>query len=179
MQNDMSEKEIIRLEIAKAAISRSLSQNEADRWVSWVLSGDETADGLPMVPTLLSDKELIRLIMYSDEYGERSTARISFDNASQVVTGLKYAGELSLSQAAAIAMLFGVKKAVDVIRQAVASGVILGTSDEALGYVIDKRSFLCWARCQGPVIIGDHSVCRMFDEAFRDAGILISCDRSS
>ena len=174
----MNENVRVRLEIAKAAISARIRKSEAQDWLDWVLVGNTVTDLCSLNPTALSDQFLVDKIQEGmDDY--RCFPSISSKYAKDLVIGLKYAKVLSMEQAIGIAQLFGLKKPMDIIKEAFLersdedddSG-IAGTYSVEDGFSFNKKSFLRWVRRQGTVTMKAYAVCNMVDDAFKSVGLI-------
>ena len=159
----MNENVQVRLEIAKAAISARIKKADAQEWLDWVLVGNQ----------LLVDK----IQEGKDDYS--CYPSISSKYAKDLVIGLKYAKVLSMDQAIGIAQLFGIKKPMDIIKDALHEKAdedddagIAGTYSPHDGFSFNKKSFLRWVRRQGTVTIKAYPVCCMVDDALKEVGLI-------
>ena len=183
----MNENVQVRLEIAKAAISARFKKADAQEWLDWVLVGNTVTDLCSLNPTALSDQLLVDKIQEGkDDYS--CYPSISSKYAKDLVIGLKYAKVLSIDQAIGIAQLFGIKKPMDIIKDAFRENIdedddagIAGTYSHHDGFSFNKKSFLRWVRRQGTVTMKAYPVCCMVDDALKEVGLIIDqpvCENS-
>ena len=183
----MNENVQVRLEIAKAAISARIRKADAQEWLDWVLVGNTVTDLCSLNPVTLSDQFLIENIQDGlDDY--HCYPSISPKYAKDLVIGLKYAKVLSIDQAIGIAQLFGIKKPMDIIKDAFRENIdedddagIAGTYSHHDGFSFNKKSFLRWVRRQGTVTMKAYPVCCMVDDALKEVGLIIDqpvCENS-
>lgn len=174
----MNENVQVRLEIAKAAISARIKKADAQEWLDWVLVGNTVTDLCSLNPTALSDQLLVDKIQEGkDDYS--CYPSISCKYAKDLVIGLKYAKVLSMDQAIGIAQLFGIKKPMDIIKDAFRENAdedddagIAGTYSSYDGFSFNKKSFLRWVRRQGIVTMKAYPVCCMVDDALKEVGLI-------
>lgn len=174
----MNENVQVRLEIAKAAISARIKKADAQEWLDWVLVGNTVTDLCSLNPIALSDQLLVDKIQEGkDDYS--CYPSISSKYAKDLVIGLKYAKVLSMDQAIGIAQLFGIKKPMDIIKDAFRENGdedddagIAGTYSPHDGFSFNKKSFLRWVRRQGTVTMKAYPVCCMVDDALKEVGLI-------
>ena len=174
----MNENVQVRLEIAKAAISARIKKADAQEWLDWVLVGNTVTDLCSLNPIALSDQFLVDKIQEGkDDYS--CYPSISSKYAKDLVIGLKYAKVLSMDQVIGIAQLFGIKKPMDIIKDAFRENAdedddagIAGTYSSYDGFSFNKKSFLRWVRRQGTVTMKAYPVCCMVDDALKEVGLI-------
>ena len=84
-----------------------------------------------------------------------------------------------MDQAIGIAQLFGIKKPMDIIKDAFRENAdedddagIAGTYSSYDGFSFNKKSFLRWVRRQGTVTMKAYPVCCMVDDALKEVGLI-------
>jgi hypothetical protein len=128
--------QIIKLQIAKAAIAVNMSEKDADKWLEWILRPDINSEVKSEENEYKSDEELAHMVSYPFSENGYGKASIVWDKALFVVRYLKYDyfKSLTFEQACVIARFFGISK--NKLKTAMESNDKLDISQ--------KKPFLTW-----------------------------------